>query len=128
MKKKDKIFILLAILVVVAVFTWILPVGVYGTVNEATSLSTESGIMRLGIIELLYIIPFAINYAGNDIIYLFIIGGLYGVLSKTSAYRKLVSNTVKLIRGKENIAMLVTTFLMGLYVSLSSNIMSLLYS
>ncbi|MBQ8659396.1 MAG: hypothetical protein IJ475_00965 [Bacilli bacterium] len=127
MKKKDKIFILLAILIVVAVFTWILPVGVYGTVNEATSLSTESGIMRLGIIELLYIIPFAINYAGNDIIYLFIIGGLYGVLSKTRAYRKLVSNTVKLIRGKENIAMLVTTFLMGLYVSLSSNIMSLLW-
>lgn len=127
MKNKDKVIIVLAMFIIFAILSWIIPVGIYNVGEEATVLSTESGIMRISILEILYLIPFAINYVANDLIYLFVIGGLYGVLSKAKAYRKLVSNTVRLINGKEHYAMLIVTLLMGIYVSISNNIMSLLW-
>lgn len=121
MKKNDKIIILLALGILFTILTWIVPAGSY---QEGVFVS--SGVIRAGVFDFLLVIYYALYYRASDIFYLLVLGGFYGVLSKTKGYSKLVSKTVNLIKGKEILAMLLITLVMGAYVSISSDIMPLL--
>ena len=43
---------------------------------------------------------YSFYYKIHNVFFLFTVGGVYGVLSQTKSYRKLVDNTVNLIKGK----------------------------
>lgn len=124
MKNKDKVLILIISLLVVSIFTWIVPSGQY---NEYGELVSE--INRIGIFDVMAFVPFAIRYVVYDIFYILVIGGFYGVLSKTKGYRSLISKTVKLIKGKqrESIALILSIFVIALLVSITGNILSVLW-
>ena len=117
MKKNDKTLIILGILIFCMVITWFVAGGSYGD----SGVFTLSNITRAGIFDFFLIIFYSIYYNITTIFYFILIGGSYGVLSKTKSYRKLVDKTVYMIRGREKLFFLLTTLLTGIFVSLSSN-------
>ncbi len=121
-KKYDKVLIVGGIFLLFALMSWFIAAGSY-TSGEYVS----SGLLRIGLFDVLILLTYALTYGAFDIVYLFMIGGVYGVLSACTSYRKLVSKTVHFIKGKEYITMLVVTFLMGLYTSFSNHVLSLLW-
>ncbi len=119
-KKSDKIVLLFIIMAVYAVLSWIIPGGSF-----ATGTFVKGTMARVGIYEMFVAFEYALSSRIIDISYLLLIGGCYGVLIQTNSYRKLVDKTAKLIEGKEHIAMLVITLVMGLYVSISNQLLLL---
>ncbi len=122
MKKNDKVIILCSILVIYTILTWFIGGGVY-----SNGVYSSTGIERLGIFDLFLYVCQAFYIKAVDIFYILSIGGFYGFASRTKSYRKLVTKVSDLIKGKEHIAMLVITLLMGLYTSITSNILSLVF-
>lgn len=117
-KKSDKVLIILLFIVAIAVLSWIIPQGFF-------SYGVYSGMdtVRAGIFDVFIQIIFAVYYNYVDILFILLVGGCYGVISKTKAYRKLVDKTAKLIKGKEHIAMIVTTFVVSLYTSIGDQLL-----
>ena len=122
MKKNDKIIILGGLLIAYAILSWFASGGVYNN-----GVFTSSGIVRLGIFDLFIDVCQAFYVKAVDIFYILSIGGFYGFASRTKAYRKIVTKFSDFIAGKENVALLVITLLMGIYTSLTNNILSLLF-
>lgn len=120
-KKNDKVIILLICLLVLFIFTWIIKGGHY-----SSGVFVDDGYKRAGIFDLISVIYQAFNYRLIDILYLFTIGGCYGVLTQTNCYRKLVDKTAALIKNKEHIALAVITLVMGIYTSITSHILVLM--
>ena len=117
-KKSDKVLIVLLFIVAIAVLSWIIPQGFY---SYGVYASMET--VRAGIFDVFVQICFAFYYNYVDILFILLVGGCYGVLSKTKSYRKLVDKTAKLIKGKEHFAMIVTTFVMSLYTSIGDQLL-----
>ena len=120
-KKSDKVLILLIIIVGMVLVSWILPqgefsLGVFENVDK----------VRVGIFDIFVNICMALYYNYADILFILIVGGCYGVLSKSVRYRKLVDKTANLIKGKEHIALIVTTFVISLFTSISNQLFSML--
>lgn len=117
-KKSDKVIIMLCILAVIAVLTWIIPQGSveYGVYQASDRL-------RAGIFDIFVEICLSIYYHFTDILFILVIGGCYGVLSKSKMYRKLVDKTANLIKGKEKIAMVVTTLLVSVVTSMLNQLL-----
>ena len=111
-KKSDKVAILLLILVGCALLAWFVPQGSFenGTYVGST-------VVRPGITDIFADICLGLYSAFTDIAFLLIIGGCYGVLSKTKAYRKLLDKVSGLIDGKEIIALVCTVFLVSIITS-----------
>ena len=107
-KKSDKIIIVCIAILFIAVLSWFVPGGYYNS-----GVFTSDGILRAGIFDLLYAVFFTFTNQAVmvNVSYLLAIGGCYGVLTQTKAYRKLVDKTAELIKDKEAIAMLVITLL-----------------
>ena len=113
-RKSDKILILLLFIVGIAFLSWIIPQGAYSYgIYQAETTN------RAGIFDIFVQLCFAIYYSYSDIIFILVVGGSYGVLSKSKKYRKLVDKTASLIKGKEHIAIVVTTFIVSLITSLT---------
>lgn len=106
--KKHNLFKVVGITILVAVIlTWVLPVSYYsyGIVSDGTR-------SQIGLANLFSYPAIALQYFGNNIIFLLVIGGFYGVLNKTGAYRKILDNLVKKFSGKEKLIIsLIITFL-----------------
>ena len=121
MRKNDKIKILLCILAITMVVTWFLAGGTYDT--EGTF--KMAAITRGGVFDLLLALMYSIYYKIHNVFFLFVVGGSYGVLSQTKSYRKLIDKTVKLVKGREPIFFLLTTFITALFISLTSEVLIL---
>ena len=121
-KKSDKIVIVSIAILIVAILSWFISGGYY-----SNGVFTSDGMVRAGLYDILYAIlyTFCNEAVMINICYILIVGGCYGVLTQTNAYRKLVDKTANLIKGKEAIAMLVVTLLMGIYTSISSQLLVL---
>ena len=119
-KRSDKIVILLIILLAFAVLSWIIPGGSFidGAYKEAAA-------SRAGIYDFFLLIYSAFYYKIPDLFFIFILGGIYGVLSKTKMYRKLVDKTAELIEGKEIWVVLGYTLLTGIFASMTTQLMVL---
>ena len=68
------------------IFTWIIP---YGQFNGGDFY--DYGISRVGIVDISISMYNALYYVMDKVIFLFVLGGVYGVLSKISGYQRLVS-------------------------------------
>ena len=99
MKKKEKKYGLLkGILILVAVafvLTWIIPAGGFGSTGY-----TETGMMRLGLYDIAYTIYYALSFAVDKIVVLLSIAAFYGILTKTTAYDKVVTAIAKKLNKK----------------------------
>lgn len=121
MKKNDKIKILLSIILITMLVTWFLAGGTY----DDSGAFTKAAITRGGIFDLILAIMYSVYYKIHNVFFLFVIGGSYGVLSQTNSYRKLIDKTAKLVKGKEQIFFLLTTFITALFVSITSEVLVL---
>lgn len=121
MKKEKKILMLIIIGLIMCVLSWIVSNGAF-----SAGVFTKSEVSRMGIFDYFLVVYYSFYYKSTDIFYLLLIGGLYGVLSKTASYRKLVTKCAKLIKGKEMIAMAVITLLSGLWIAFATQILPVL--
>ncbi len=117
MKKNDKIKILFIIVLFSILLTWFIAGGTY---NES-GVFTLSKITRAGVFDFFLILFYSLYYNITNIFYLLMIGGCYGILSKTKSYRKLIDKTVSLVKKKVILYSLLTTFITALFVSFTSN-------
>lgn len=93
-------------IIVAFALTWIFS---YGYFNGADF--NDYGMSRLGLTDLPNIIYYAMNFAGDKIIFLLAIGCFYAVLSKIEGYKKLVTNLAEKLKGKEILFVLIASLL-----------------
>lgn len=122
MKKNDKIKIVFCVLIFTMIITWFLSGGTF----DASGTFEAAKMTRGGIFDIILALMYSFYYKIHNVFFLFTVGGVYGVLSQTKSYRKLVDKTVNLIKGKETLFFLLTTFLIGLFTSLCDEIMVIL--
>ena len=101
MKKEEKkyglfkgIFLLILIAIVL---TWLIPNGSY----ETGAYVGTGALTRVGINDLAWLIYYGIWFSVDKIILLLVIGGMYGILSKTNAYDRLVTGIANKITHKK---------------------------
>ena len=94
-----------------ALLTWILPCATYQTEY------TEIGRYQVGLFDLLSYQSTVFGYFGYVALFVLVVGGFYGVLYKTGAYRKLLDSLCKKFKGKEVICLII---IMALFAILTS--------
>jgi len=107
-------WILLFVFVSIA-FTWIFS---YGYFNAAEF--SDYGMSRLGLTDLPNLIYYALNFAGDKVIFLLALGCFYAVLSKVEGYKKLVTRIAEIFKGKEIVFILIAGLLFTAMASLFS--------
>lgn len=118
-EKHDLLKIVLLAILVTLVLTWIIPYG-YFSGSEFSS----SGINRQGLVDILLSGVYSANFFLQQLLFVAFIGIFYGVLSKISGYKVLVSRVAKKFKGKEKVFVLIaslfvtllTTFITQSYV------------
>ena len=120
-KKNDKFIIVIIMMFVFLVFSWFIDVNIFDDTGTLLELNRSQG----GLYNVFNLIYSSLIREIDAVIYLFVVGGAYGVLSNTKGYRKIVDKVVDFIQGKEVIAFAVVTLLMGIYTSITFEILSL---
>lgn len=116
--KKKEIFVGLGILLTIYVFlSWIIPVGYYNS-----GVFTNGTITPVGFAD---IIKYPLFTFTNELfiltaITIVVIGGLYGVMKKTGLYSKLIDNVCKKFKGDEELFLIISTFVLALFSSLTA--------
>ena len=111
MKKHNALKIVVITLLIFVLLTWILPCATYQTEY------TEIGRYQAGLFDLLSYQSTVLGYFGYVALFVLVVGGFYGVLYKTGAYRKLLDNLCKKFKGKEAICLII---IMALFAILTS--------
>ena len=119
--KYDKLIMLLCISLAVVILSWFIKAGTF-----ANGVYAELGYSRAGIYDLFYYIYGSIYYKMMDVFFLLVIGGCYGVLAETKSYRKLVDKAIEFIHGKEKWVLAILVLVIGIVVSISTQILALL--
>ena len=96
------IFILVAV-----VLSWLVPNSAY----SSTGLSTTGALTRIGLNDWAWVLYYAIYFALDKILILLAVGGLYGVLSRTNAYEKIVTKIAKFFKNKKVAVVLFSTLI-----------------
>ena len=103
-KKHDLVkWILLFILVAISL-TWIFEGG-----NYAQGEFASTGLKQLGITDLATLFYYGIQFSIDKIVFIIMLGVLYGVLSKSEGYKKLVTSLAAKLKGKEVLTVLVSS-------------------
>ncbi len=95
MKKNNHFKIVLITILLLFLLSWILPVAIY------SGGYAEQGRVQMGLFDLLMYPVASVSYFGYIAVFVLIVGGLYGVLNKTKAYRTVLDKLVAKMRGKE---------------------------
>ncbi len=99
-------------------FTWVLP---YGSFQSGEFY--EYGMNRLGLTDIPQLIYYSVYFCLTTVLYFLVIGGFYGVLTKTKGYKALVNKFAKFVSNKQ---LPVAIVLMILLITLTSIIKSTL--
>ena len=111
MKKHNTLKVVIITLLLFALLTWILPCATYQTEY------TELGRYQVGLFDILSYQSTVLGYFGYVALFVLVVGGFYGVLYKTGAYRRVLDTLVKKFKGKEVICLVV---IMALFAFLTS--------
>ena len=111
MKKHNALKVVIITLLLFALLTWILPCATYQTEY------TELGRYQVGLFDILSYQSTVFGYFGYVALFVLVVGGFYGVLYKTGAYRRMLDSLVKKFKGKEVICLVV---IMALFAFLTS--------
>lgn len=111
MKKYNTLFVVLISLLVVVLLTWFLPVTyLNGTLMEEPT--TQAGIANIFMYPTYTFYIFVYSF-----VYLLSVGGLYGLLNKTGAYRVILERLAKFAKKREILWLVVTVLLISIIVS-----------
>lgn len=116
-EKHDLLKIVGITIVLAIIFTWIVPAGYF---TGATYV--EQGMARSGLTDIFLSEFFSVSYFLYTYLFLFALGGFYAVLSKTGGYQAVVDKLTKFMKGKEIVCVLVISFLMAVFSSLSISV------
>lgn len=110
-KAPDALVLIVALLIFCTILTYIVPTGQYDRFENP-----ETGVMMVdpdtyhrvprnpvSFGEMLMAIPQGMTDSASIIMFLFIIGGAFGVITKTGVLDALIGNTVKTLDGKERL-------------------------
>ena len=111
MKKHNTFKVVLITILVFMLLTWILPAAYYSNGY------VDQGRVQMGIFDLFNYPITALSYFGYIAIFVLVVGGLYGVLNKISAYRVMLDKIVSKFKGKENIVLSVIMVLLAVLTS-----------
>lgn len=111
MKKHNLLKILLLVCLGVALLTWILPVTYF---NDGIKTAAREPV---GLFDLFGYPYQTLNYFSYLIVFILVVGGFYGVLSKTGAYRNMLDKIVKGFKKKESIFLVLTVTILSVLVS-----------
>ena len=119
--KKDIAIAIGAMILVAVILTWFIP---YGYFSGATFY--EYGMQRVGLTDLTTLAYYSAYFAIDKVVFLLILGGFYGLLSKTSSYQKIITTIAKKLKGKEIISLVITSVILAGLTSISVNSYSIL--
>lgn len=115
-KGNNSLFFAVGITILLAVIlTWVIKGGSFSGAEF-----TSGDYTRIGIHELFTLPFYSVYYFVVQVALLFIIAGFYGVVSKTSGYRKLVNSVANAFSHGSVAFVLITTLLIAAFTSLSS--------
>lgn len=117
MKKKEKKYgifkgILIFILIAV-ILSWLIPNGMF----SESGFTGDGGLTRLGLNDIAWLVYYGVWFSIDKIILLLVIGGMYGVLTRISAYDNLVSSIAKKLKNK-SITVVVFSAIIALLTSI----------
>lgn len=111
MKKHNALKIVVITMLVFMLLTWIIPAATY------QSSYYELGRSQIGFFDIFAYQNTVLGYFGYVAVYVLMVAGFYGVLYKTSAYRRILDSIVKKFKGKEPIFLAV---IMAIFAILTS--------
>ena len=120
MKKHNALKVVIITLLLFALLTWILPCATYQTEY------TEVGRYQVGLFDILSYQSTVFGYFGYIALFVLVVGGFYGVLYKTGAYRRMLDSLVKKFKGKEVICLVIVMALFALLTSFAGLQLALL--
>ena len=113
MKKKNSLFKVIACSILLAtVLSWLLKAKYFDGSTMA-----DYGFYRVGLFDLLEYPFLSVQFFVQIILFLFMVGGFYGVLSITGVYKNIVEKIAKKFKKKGNIFLLVVSFVIALMSS-----------
>ncbi len=120
MKKHNTLKVVIITLLLFALLTWILPCATYQTEY------TELGRYQVGIFDILSYQSTVLGYFGYVALFILVVGGFYGVLYKTEAYRRMLDSLVKKFKGKEAVCLVIIMVLFAFLTSFAGLQLALL--
>lgn len=112
MKKHNSLKVVLITMVVLLLLTWILPAAVFQ--NGAFY---DQGRVQMGLFDLFQYPTATLAYFGYVAIFVLVVGGFYGVLNKTTAYRDLLDKIATKFKGKEKYFIIAISILIAVITS-----------
>ena len=104
------LFVIVSALVI---FSWVIP---YGYFNGGDFY--EYGLLPIGIVDLSTAFYNALTYSADKVVFLIVLAGFYGVLTKISGYQKLVSNLAEKFSSHPILVSVVMSVLLFVLTSL----------
>lgn len=111
MKKYNTLFVVVITILLVALLTWILPV------TYLQNGFVEGDRMQAGLINLASYPVYTFYNFIYILVYFLAIGGLYGLLNKTGAYRIILDKITKVVKKHELLWLIVTVLLLAIVCS-----------
>lgn len=102
--------------------TWLLPYGAF-----SGNVYAEYGMGRIGLNDIPTVIYYAVYFALDKLMYLFVLGGFYGVLSLTKGYQKLVTSIAKKLESNKMTVVIVSMVVFALLTTLLTNSLAVLF-
>ncbi len=113
MKKNNLLKILIFTFVTVIFLSWIVPVGEYDNASFILGKIVPVGLFDLTLIPLT-----VFDLALPSIIFILVVGGLYGLINKTGVYTKMINDLTSKLKGKELKFLVIITATLGILSSL----------
>lgn len=114
MKKHNIFKVVLITFLVVALFTWILPVAYFSSGYGYV----EQGRMQVGLFDLISYPLMTFQYFGLVFLFVIAIGGLYGVLNKISAYRVFLDKLANSFKNKSKLVISIMIAVLAILTSI----------
>ena len=116
MKKHKVLKVAIITLLICALLTWIIPCATYQMEYS------EIGRYQVGLFDILSYQSTVLGYFGYVALFVLVVGGFYGVLFKTGAYRAMLDSICKKFKGKETIFVIVIISLFAILTSFAGSI------
>lgn len=120
MKKHKVLKVAIITLLICALLTWIIPCATYQMEYS------EIGRYQVGLFDILSYQSTVLGYFGYVALFVLVVGGFYGVLFKTGAYRAMLDSICKKFKGKETIFVIVIISLFAILTSFAGLQLALL--
>ena len=104
---------LMVIVLATLIFSWLVPYGYFQGADFY-----EYGMQRIGIVDVSIAIYNALYYSVDKVVFLFVLAGFYGVLSKVAGYQRLVTRLAEKLENHPILISVIMSVLLFVMTSL----------